>query len=196
MLSPNNNKTTADDDDSTPTCHLIDLEMARFTGPASASAPSNNPRRPHHHRRSKTPPPPPAPATSSSNDNDSAAAAGFKPGYVSPEVAARRGVADWHAADVWSLGICLYVMLTGRPLYQGPQDEAFVLLAQGGAPGLVHYHAKCVRVCLSVRSVVACLPLCVLHTLFDAQHLGCAHRTAGQHLLSTHTHSHHHLHHQ
>lgn len=51
-------------------------------------------------------------------------------------------VQDWHAADMWSLGICLYMMLTGRPLYRGPDDEAFALLAGGGAPGLLHFYAR------------------------------------------------------
>lgn len=51
-------------------------------------------------------------------------------------------VPDWHAADTWSLGVCLYMLLTGRPLYRDPEDVAFTLLAQGGAPGLLHFYAR------------------------------------------------------
>lgn len=48
---------------------------------------------------------------------------------------------DWHAADQWSLGICLYIMLTARPLYAHPDDRAFEILATGGAPALLRHYA-------------------------------------------------------
>ena len=54
-----------------------------------------------------------------------------KPGYLSPE-SVREDACDPFASDVWSLGVCLYTMLTGRPLYSSPSDEAFRALAQGG----------------------------------------------------------------
>ena len=47
-----------------------------------------------------------------------------KPGYVAPEVM-REEACDPFASDVWSLGVCLYAMLTGRPLYRCPQDATF-----------------------------------------------------------------------
>ena len=47
---------------------------------------------------------------------------------------------------MWSLGIVTYMLLTGRPLYAGPEDEAFALLAAGGAPGLLHFYARYVGV--------------------------------------------------
>ena len=34
------------------------------------------------------------------------------------------------------------MMLTGRPLYRGPTDEAFLLLALNGAPGLLSYYSE------------------------------------------------------
>ena len=36
----------------------------------------------------------------------------------------------------------MYMMLTGRPLYRGPTDEAFLLLALNGAPGLLSYYSE------------------------------------------------------
>jgi len=56
--------------------------------------------------------------------------AGGKPGYVAPEVVSGF-ITDFLAADVWSLGICLVILLTGRPLYTDPDDVCFHLLAEG-----------------------------------------------------------------
>ena len=42
-----------------------------------------------------------------------------KPSYLSPEVVREEGC-DPFASDVWSLGVCLYMMLTARPLYSSP----------------------------------------------------------------------------
>ena len=55
-----------------------------------------------------------------------------KASYVSPEVV-RQDPCDMFAADIWSLGVCLYTMLTGRPLYNSSSDQAFAIMAKGGA---------------------------------------------------------------
>lgn len=65
---------------------------------------------------------------------------GGKWGYVAPEVVTGQ-VEDWHAADVWSLGLCLYAMLTGMSLYTHPKDEGFKVLASpGGSERLLRHH--------------------------------------------------------
>ena len=51
--------------------------------------------------------------------------------YVSPEVVFHGHPPDPFASDVWSLGILLHVLLTGRPIYASPTDPAFYHLSQG-----------------------------------------------------------------
>jgi len=53
-----------------------------------------------------------------------------KPSLVAPEVV-RRDPYDPFAADIWSLSICLVIMLTGHPLYGSPNDKAFQMLVEG-----------------------------------------------------------------
>ena len=38
---------------------------------------------------------------------------------------------DPFASDIWSLGACLYILLTGRSLYTSPQDNSFELISKG-----------------------------------------------------------------
>lgn len=53
--------------------------------------------------------------------------------YVAPELARNDGGADLALADVWSLGIVLNILLTGRPLYEQPfdTDPRYVALREG-----------------------------------------------------------------
>ena len=107
-------------------CRLIDLEMARYT--LSSHPPS-----------------------STSSRHPSFGPLGGKPNYAAPECvyntcknpsSSSTSAFDPFAADIWSLGVCLFMLLTGRPLYQGPADEAFHLLALNGAPGLLSYYSQ------------------------------------------------------
>lgn len=68
---------------------------------------------------------------------------GGKGAYVAPEVA-NGIVRDWHAADVWSLGVCLYNLCTGFALYSHPRDPAFKVLATEaqGARRLLRHHVQ------------------------------------------------------
>jgi serine/threonine protein kinase len=52
---------------------------------------------------------------------------------MAPEIW-REEPTDGYSADVWSLGVMLYIMLTGSPLYTEPQDAYFSLLAQVSTP--------------------------------------------------------------
>lgn len=65
-----------------------------------------------------------------------------KPSYVSPEVVQGR-CNDALAADMWSLGVCLFTLLTGCPLYASPEDAAFsVLLQPQGLDVLVEHYSR------------------------------------------------------
>jgi serine/threonine protein kinase len=143
-----------------PTCRLIDLEMARPLADddsgscggcneevrsqwARAQQPSRGPVigfKPGYEAKQHTtktkgsayPHHPNAPNLSTKTTTNS---------YAAPEIVARR-VTDWAAADIWSLGISLYNMLTARPMYTRPEDDAFAWLARGKAAALVYHYAE------------------------------------------------------
>lgn len=64
-----------------------------------------------------------------------------KLGYAPPEVIETGETIDPYAVDIWSLGVTLFVMLTGRPLYTDPNDAAFAVLAQGSTRRLLDHYA-------------------------------------------------------
>jgi len=64
-----------------------------------------------------------------------------KRSYVAPEMVLEVAY-DPYAADVWSLGVCLYVMLTGSPLYNSPGDTSFRLMAHGGAEEVITHYQR------------------------------------------------------
>jgi serine/threonine protein kinase len=96
------------------TCRLIDLEMARFLPQEATSS---------VHRRARA----------------GLRNAGGKRGYIAPECV-NGTVSDWLAADIWSLGICLYTMLTRHPLYLDPEELGFELLCRGEAGRVIEYY--------------------------------------------------------
>jgi len=73
----------------------------------------------------------------------------FLPPFLSPSLpqVVAGTVRDWRAADVWSLGVCLYNMLTGMAIYSDPQDEAYHLLCTpGGVERVLRHHILTYRV--------------------------------------------------
>jgi serine/threonine protein kinase len=64
-----------------------------------------------------------------------------KPTYVCPEVA-HEEVFNGYAADVWSLGIIIYMLLTLTPLYHSPEDRAFRMLVGGQFDALLDSYEK------------------------------------------------------
>jgi hypothetical protein len=60
--------------------------------------------------------------------------------WQAPEVV-RGAVEDPLAADCWSLGVCLYMLLTGSPLYSDPWSQPFALLESGQAALLLARYA-------------------------------------------------------
>ena len=112
-------------------CRLIDLEMARLVlvhdeNDESLAAAhlfsSNDNQNKRQHQQGRFP-------------------VGGKLGYMPPE-AVDGSITDFYASDIWSLGICLYIMLTGSPLYSDPNDYAFDLLCAGGASGLINHYSS------------------------------------------------------
>jgi len=70
-----------------------------------------------------------------------------KAGYMSPEALAG-GVVDAVAGDVFSLGVCLFIMLTGSPPWQeaSGDDASFYYIRRGHLAKMVHLwgFSKCV----------------------------------------------------
>lgn len=63
---------------------------------------------------------------------------GGKSSYIAPELARMRSVVDVYAADVWSLGVCLYNLLTAAPLYEQPFDQTFrTMETRGGMKSIL-----------------------------------------------------------
>jgi len=71
-----------------------------------------------------------------------------KPSFLAPEVVSEVA-ADPYSSDVWSLGICLYIMLTGHPLYSSSCDKAFKAMTRiGGSNKVIAAYESCYGMCL------------------------------------------------
>jgi len=62
-----------------------------------------------------------------------------KPGYISPQMVRAEEPFDPYASDMWSLGVCLYMMATGQSLYEYPDDDVFESLVMGGVKQVIAY---------------------------------------------------------
>lgn len=60
-----------------------------------------------------------------------------KKAYAAPEIFTQH-VYNPFAADAWSIGVCLYMMLTGRPLYTHFRDTAFKVIIQEGVSTVIN----------------------------------------------------------
>ena len=63
-----------------------------------------------------------------------------KPMYMSPELWYRQGSFDVFAADVWALGVMLFMLLTGAPPWEptwGPEGAAYNYVRDGNLRGLL-----------------------------------------------------------
>jgi serine/threonine protein kinase len=68
---------------------------------------------------------------------------GGKSSYMAPEIARMKPVVDVYAADVWSLGVCLYNLLTASPLYDKPFDATFCTIeTKGGIKSILKMNEK------------------------------------------------------
>ncbi|CAF90999.1 unnamed protein product, partial [Tetraodon nigroviridis] len=90
------------------------------------------------------------------HDDDSLTDRHGCPAYVSPELlSSGRGSYSGRAADVWSLGVCLYTMLLGRYPFQDTEPAALFAKIRQGAfslPAWLSPGARCLISCMLRRS--------------------------------------------
>jgi serine/threonine protein kinase len=66
-----------------------------------------------------------------------------KPGYLAPETVEVKEFVDVFAKDVFSLGACVFVLLTNKDFYRQPYDRRFnMLLKPGGLQKLLRQDQK------------------------------------------------------
>lgn len=60
---------------------------------------------------------------------------------MSPEIWREEDL-EGYASDVWSAGVCLYIMLTGNMLYGKPDDLSYKCLVKGETYRLLAHYEK------------------------------------------------------
>ncbi|DBA03954.1 TPA: hypothetical protein N0F65_010607 [Lagenidium giganteum] len=83
-----------------------------------------------------------------------------KPFYMAPEVVKAVGTYDPFAADMWSLGIVLFILLTGSPLVSiaSEHDDSFKAFAHFGVQVVVSKWGMAQRMSSSTVQLIACFP--------------------------------------
>jgi serine/threonine-protein kinase len=77
------------------------------------------------------------------------------PEYISPEQALGEKNIDWRS-DVYSLGVTLFHMLTGRPPYEGPSGAVMQKHVKGDLPDPRKFNRELSReVCTSIKKMMA-----------------------------------------
>merc|ERR1712070_523559 len=77
-----------------------------------------------------------------------------KGSYMCPQVAREQAI-DGFAADMWSMGVILFVMCTCTPLYGQPEDAAFQTIMTKGVEALLdHYENFDLKLNSHVRDLV------------------------------------------
>lgn len=72
------------------------------------------------------------------------------PQYIAPEIVNLKPLYDPIAADVWSLGVCMYVMVTGMTLYASPSDSVFTILQEkDGISKIINHDTRHNNCCFS-----------------------------------------------
>lgn len=54
------------------------------------------------------------------------------PQFMSPEIVSKKGEYDGPAADIWAVGVCMYIILTGHIPYKADDEKGLYRKIQKG----------------------------------------------------------------